>query len=260
MNPLLVKSYKAGAAVNPCRFVKVGAADYEMLQATDASVALLGITTENIVLAAGQPGDVIKEGLAYLELGGVVARGKWLVPDANGKGVEANIVQGAPLYAGAKAEIAGVAGDIIPVQVVSAVIANDSGIITTDTTITSPQVLALNATPRQVIAAPGAGLAIVLEDAQLYKSAGVAYAGIAAGEDLAFKYTDGAGLQIAQVETTGFLDQATAQHRHVRPTTAAEFNVTANAALVLHLLVGEIITGDQPIKVRTRHRQVAVAF
>lgn len=118
------------------------------------------------------------------------------------------------------------------------------------TTITSAQLLALFATPQTIVPAPGAGYANILHRLHIYKPAGTAYAGIAAGEDLVAKYTNAAGAQVSSVvETTGFLDQTTAQHRYVGPpgsvtTTAADISPVANAAIVLHMLVGEIITGD----------------
>lgn len=121
--------------------------------------------------------------------------------------------------------------------------------------ITSAQLLALNATPIAIIAAPGAGLANIVNRVGIYKPAGTAYAGIAAGEDLVLKYTNGSGAQVSSViETTGFLDQTTAQTRYAGPpgsvtTTAADVTPVANAAVVLHLLTGEIITGDAPLVV-----------
>lgn len=129
-----------------------------------------------------------------------------------------------------------------------------------DITITSAQLLALNATPQQVVAAPGVNKAIVFEGAVLYKPAGTAYGGIAAGEDLSIKYTNAAGAEVGQCEATGFLDQATAQVRYARAETAASGNSAitpvANAALVLHMLTGEITTGDSPLKLRVYYTVV----
>ena len=117
--------------------------------------------------------------------------------------------------------------------------------------ITSAQLLALNATPQELVPAPGAGFALIFEGLFIQKPAGTAYAGIAAGEDLSVKYTDGSGAEVGQCETTGFLDQTTLQIRHARAHSAASgdsaITPVDNAALVLHLLVGEIITGDQPL-------------
>lgn len=132
--------------------------------------------------------------------------------------------------------------------------------------ITSAQLLALNATPITVVAAPGAGLAIIPQRVVIYKPAGTAYAGIAVGEDLVLKYTNGSGAQCSSViETTGFLDQTTAQTRVAGmpgsvTTTAGDYAPVANAAVVLHLLVGEITTGTSPLYVRTFYDIIKTVF
>lgn len=126
--------------------------------------------------------------------------------------------------------------------------------------VSSAVLLALNATPAELVAAPGSGLGLVFEGAVIHKPAGTAYGGIAAGEDLSIKYTDGSGLAVGGCEATGFLDQATAQTRFVRPTGAAsgvsDISAVANAALVLHMLTGEITTGDSPLRIRIAYRVV----
>jgi hypothetical protein len=128
-------------------------------------------------------------------------------------------------------------------------------------TITSAQLLALNATAQTIVPAAPTGFVNVFLGAAIYKPAGTAYAGIAAGEDLVVKATNAAGQQQSSViETTGFLDQATAQLRYVYPiastsTTAADIT-PLNAALVLHLLVGEIITGTSDLIVHTYVRRL----
>lgn len=133
-------------------------------------------------------------------------------------------------------------------------------------TITSAQLLALNATPQSILAAQGASLAIIPLRVAIYKPAGVAYAGIASGEDLVLKYTDGSGAQCSSViETTGFLDQTTAQTRVAGmpgsvTTTAGDYAPVANAAVVLHLLSGEITTGDQPLYVRLWYDVLKTVF
>lgn len=122
--------------------------------------------------------------------------------------------------------------------------------------ITSAQLLALNATPITLVAAPGAGILSVFDEIIVYKPAGTAYAGIAAGEDLAVKYTNSSGAQVnTSLETTGFLDQTTAQTRVSRPI-VTEYTPVANAALVLHLLSGEITTGDQSLYVIIQYHTV----
>lgn len=128
--------------------------------------------------------------------------------------------------------------------------------------ITSAELLALNATPQEIVAAPGAGKALIFEGALIQKPAGTAYAGVAAGEDLSVKYTNASGLEVAQCETTGFLDQTTDEIRFARAHTAAsgvsDITPVANAALVLHLLVGEITTGDSPLNLEVMYHIVDV--
>lgn len=133
-------------------------------------------------------------------------------------------------------------------------------------TVTSAQLLALFATPISIVAAPGAGLVNILKFAMIYKPAGTAYAGIAAGEDLVFKFTGASGAQVSgAIETTGFLDQTTAQTRYVHPpasttTTAGDVVATANAAIVLHLLTAEITTGDSPLHIFGYYDQLPTVF
>lgn len=133
-------------------------------------------------------------------------------------------------------------------------------------TVTSAQLLALFATPVELVAAPAAGFGHVIRRVRLHKPAGVAYAGILAGEDLVVKYTDAAGAQASGVvETTGFLDSTSATFRVVggpgsTGATAGDVAPVSAAALVLHLLVGEIITGDSPLHVIVEYDTLRLAF
>jgi hypothetical protein len=141
-----------------------------------------------------------------------------------------------------------------------------AGLKYADVTITSAELLALFTTPISILAAPGAGFANVIEGISLYKAAGTAYAGVATGEDLMVSYTNAAGAQIGQVETTGFLDQATAQHRYMRAygfvAAAPVSSITPvdNGAIVISLLVGNIITGTSDLKLRIFYRTVPTVF
>jgi len=152
-------------------------------------------------------------------------------------------------------------GDSTPQQetraLASAVV--DAHGATYDVTITSAQLLALFATPITVLDAPDAGFAWLIDRVVAYKSAGTAYGGIAAGEDLTLKYTNASGAICAQLETTGFLDQTTAQTRAVRGT-STDLTPVAAAAIVAHMLVVEITTGDSPLKLRITARLIPVAF
>lgn len=136
----------------------------------------------------------------------------------------------------------------------------------TKVTVTSAELLALNATPKTLVPAAPTGFANLFVGAALYKPAGTAYAGIAATEDLVVKATDASGQQLsAYVEPVGFLDQATAQLRYVGPvasigTTTAGDVTPLNAAMVLHLLVGEIITGTSALIVWTYFRRIPLVL
>jgi predicted RecA/RadA family phage recombinase len=130
-------------------------------------------------------------------------------------------------------------------------------ILTRAVNVTSAELLALFTTPKTLVSAPGAGLAIVPVDASLLLDFGsTPYDGIADGEDLAFKYTDASGAQLGSIESTGFLDGSADAHReHLF---GGVVTPAANAALVLHLLAGSIATGDSPLKVRVRYRVVSL--
>jgi hypothetical protein len=266
MNPGLIKTYEAGAAVNPARIVKFGAADYEVIQATGDAAAMLGVVVETGVetsqaYADGDRIDVIRDGLANVVLGDTVTRGAWLTSDANGKAVAASIAAGTEVHCIGRAEISGVAGDIIPVYVQPVVIATDVGIIIADVTISTGELLALNATEKTLIAAPGAGKVLVPELIQFhYDFATTAYAGIAAGEDINIRYTDSSGVIVATLEVTGFLDGTADEYRTLRPLADAAKEPAANAALVAHMASGEITTGDSPLKCRIFYRELAVTW
>jgi hypothetical protein len=127
--------------------------------------------------------------------------------------------------------------------------------------ISSAALLALNATPATLVSAPGAGKALILVGAELWLDyGGTAYAGIAAGEDLAIKYSDAAGATLATVEATGFLDATADAFRYVAPTTTAAFTPVADAPLVLHMLTGEIITGNSLLKLRVLYRELTLTW
>lgn len=113
--------------------------------------------------------------------------------------------------------------------------------------LTSAELLALFTTPKTIIEAQGEDTLIEFDSAVVHKPAGTAYSGIAAGEDLAFKYTNASGAQVnTTLETTGFLDQATAQTRITRQI-ATEYTPVVNSPLVLHMLTGDITTGTSPL-------------
>jgi hypothetical protein len=127
-----------------------------------------------------------------------------------------------------------------------------------DVTIATADVLTLNATPVAITAVPGAANVIEFEGAIIYKPAGTAYAGIAAGENLQIWYGAAGTTAIATVETVGFLDQATAEVRWVQRGSAAstvdcsiDGTAQLNVALYATILTGEITTGTSDLLFRT---------
>lgn len=120
--------------------------------------------------------------------------------------------------------------------------------------VTSAEILALFATPKTLVPAPGAGkLLEFLGGSIALDATATAYAGVAAGEDLTIKYTNAAGVIVSTtLETTGFIDQTTDQVRTFKPI-VTDLIPAVNAALVLHLLVGEIITGTGTLIVNVRY-------
>ena len=137
----------------------------------------------------------------------------------------------------------------------------DMPLKTATVTVSSAELLALNATSKTLIAAPAAGKALILVAAELWLDyATTAYAGIAAGEDLTIRYTDGSGTTLATIETTGFLDATADAFRYVEPTTTAAITPVAEAPLVLHLSTGEFATGDSPLKLRLLYRELTLTW
>lgn len=132
-----------------------------------------------------------------------------------------------------------------------------------DVTILPAAMKTLNATPVTLVPAPGAGLALIFEGMLVSMTYGTAvYSDVAAGEDLAVKYTGTAGAVVGALEATGMFDQSSSQLRWVYPGATSAFlpstTPVANAPLVAHMLVGEIgtTTGDSPVKFRVFYRVV----
>lgn len=107
-------------------------------------------------------------------------------------------------------------------------------------TIANAACRTLNATPVQVIPAPGAGRAICdvwIHAKYIYATA--AFDAVGAGDDLAFKFTDASGAKVCgDIETVGWVDQTSSAWRSTGPVVTTSTPV-ANAAVVAHVLAGE---------------------
>ena len=115
------------------------------------------------------------------------------------------------------------------------------------------QVRALNSTIREVIPAPPDGKFIALEKVVVTKPVGTAFGGIAAGEDLEFRYTDASGLEIMDIETTGFLSLAVHAVR-IGAVAVADYIPVVGAAIILRN--SGALTGGSPIYVQCFYRIV----
>ena len=105
---------------------------------------------------------------------------------------------------------------------------------TASVTLTASQVNALSATQQTLVAAPGPNKALIFMGAELkYDYGSSAFGGVDSGDDFGIKYTSDAGVQVAAVETTGFIDQTNDERRWVNPTSTAAVEFVANAPLVL---------------------------
>jgi len=109
-NPLLTKSFVAGAIVAPYRIVKQSD-DNTVVQGAAVSDKLTGIA-DNLGAASGARCEVILDGVAEVEYGGNVVVGDLLTSDANGKAVAAAPAAGTNNYVVGFALVAGASGDI----------------------------------------------------------------------------------------------------------------------------------------------------
>lgn len=114
-NPLLLKNFTAGAAINAYRICKFSAAETVVLAAA-ATDSLVGVNND-VAPAAGERCDLVMTGIAFVEAGAAIPLTALITSDSVGRAVAAapatgvnNRVIGYPL------ETAAAAGDIIRVM------------------------------------------------------------------------------------------------------------------------------------------------
>lgn len=200
-------------------------------------------------------------GMVKIKTGGAIsASGTALASDASGQAVEAVIGDEIIGYSTKSSS----SGDIVEMQPVDSGIYFGTGDLTVYSTsfeLSAAQVQTLNATPVQVLAAPGAGLYIEPIVAHWWLDhGGTDYDAAGAGEDLTLKYTDASGAKIvSDVDHSGFGDASADAHAVAIPVAVVP---VANAAIVAHILSGEWYSaaGDSPVKLEFTYRIRTLEF
>lgn len=200
--------------------------------AFDALGVLLGATTDatyNFTNGTGSlltDNDAVYAALNKLDQGFVNLKSTANAKGASLVGIEdsASLIT-ATTVEGALAELAAV----------------DQHIQKTTTTINNAATKTLNATPVTIIAAPGAGKAIVdVRVSVKYVYATAAFDSVGGGDDFEIRYTDGSGAKVANdIETTGMMDQASDQYRMSGPVNTS-LTPVANAPVVLTVAGSEL--------------------
>lgn len=135
-----------------------------------------------------------------------------------------------------------------------------------DVWITNAELEALFATPKTIVAAPATGYHLVFRGAAIRKPANADAQTVpgAGTSDFAIKYTSAAGLQVAQCETTGFMDQTSEQVRYIYPFDMASgissITPATGAALVLQTLIADLSAGDAVLSMRVFYQVMPDAF
>lgn len=132
-------------------------------------------------------------------------------------------------------------------------------------TLTSAEILALNATPITLISAPGASKAVIVDEIQLFLDFNSAAYVAGAGEDLSIQYSGGAVIAEIDNDAVAFLT-ATADAQWLgQPSAVYAVSAAAsgdgvllstidNESVDITILSGEVATGDSPINYVIRYR------
>lgn len=114
MIPTFIRSYEASAAIAAHRIVKFSDAanTQKVAQGAAATDPLIGVADTMGGVSGGMT-DIVRAGLAAVQLGGTVAAGDPLTSDADGKAVKCLGAAGAVRRIVGYADAPGVADDII---------------------------------------------------------------------------------------------------------------------------------------------------
>lgn len=113
-NPLLMKAFTAGGAINPYRIVRIASAE-TVEQAAAVANTMIGVNTD-LAIVANERVEVAVQGIAFVEAGAAIAIGVLVTTDASGRGVTAAPAAGVNnRHVGIALDAAVAAGDIIRV-------------------------------------------------------------------------------------------------------------------------------------------------
>lgn len=129
--------------------------------------------------------------------------------------------------------------------------------------LTSPELLALRATPKTCVAAPGAGkIARFLQAVLILDATATAY--VESSANLAFRYTNSSGAKVSDdIEATGFIDQTTDTMTTARAKADAIVAKTGceNQPIVLHNIgAGEYTTGTGVMRAKVWYSVVTTGW
>ena len=126
--------------------------------------------------------------------------------------------------------------------------------------ILTAEILALRATPIEIVAAPGALKAIIVDHVEVFLDFNSTGYVAQANEDLSFRYTNASGIEVvAPIDGADFMDQtadAFAYSPGVETDAAQGFVPVVNAAVVASMNTGEVVTGNSPVFVHLYYRIV----
>lgn len=125
---------------------------------------------------------------------------------------------------------------------------------TTSVTVATGSVLTLNATPVTLVAAPGAGKIVLIEEITcklVFNS--VAYTGSNA---LEFRYANGSGAKVTADLSSAFLDSASGTNYATVKGVVTALTPVANAAVVVFVPTADPGAGNSPLVFKIKYRVV----
>ena len=121
-----------------------------------------------------------------------------------------------------------------------------------EVSITSAELLALRASPKELVPAPGAGIVLQFMGAVAFLDYGSAT--YTANGNLTINYTDNSGTAVSDSVAAANLFHQVDDCIEEFAILSAETELTANAALVLVEAGGEATTGDSPMTIKIFYR------